>query len=114
MTKDEKNRALAEWLEPKPDSSRCADIAWRSTWHNAYHVNHGWTHAPLDFYLSESASALLREKMPEPNIWLESERGVEPKIWGCQPDMDKNDIFALGPYLTAVADACVNLALEGK
>lgn len=116
MTKEEKNRVLAEWVgftnfHGPPD--------WR-----------GWIcdgsdgHVvPLpDFYLSESASAMLLEKMPEPNLWLESSKD-EPRLWACHADISGPDTsgYAHDPdRKTAIANsalsyiAALKLALEGK
>lgn len=82
MTKEEKNRVIAEWLEPMvpPLSNRrpmhCGGSP-KDAWIGS--ADHEWE--PSDFFTDESASALILEKMPCPKVMR-----VHESLWSCSPN----------------------------
>jgi len=99
MTKDEKNRKLAEWL------------GWRfegGYWHHPhcygspqYHKDCGTP--AFDFYTSEDASTLLLEKMPRPRL------EYCDKLWEVWPDWLDNESQQNACRKTAIAEAALKL-----
>jgi hypothetical protein len=58
-----------------------------------------------DSLTDPAMTLLLLERMPEPEVWLESEPG-EPKKWGCKADMADH----FGVIFDADLKRCVALA----
>jgi hypothetical protein len=57
---------------------------------------------PPDFFTDENVNAMLLDKMPEPELLVESMK-TEARLWGCTPDlMQKPDPDELG-YIVAFA-----------
>lgn len=94
----EKNRLLAEWLEPMPDGPDTLQImaairselysplkAWECDGHGDPIV---WAWHPRDFYLSEEASAMVLEKMLMPLVKkVSTGRRIAPHMaWECWPN----------------------------
>ena len=67
-TKDEKNRAIAEWIEPCPTGQPwtipmlSAKCGWTNSTPAICDGRHVYTWVPRDFYTDEAASALLLDK----------------------------------------------------
>ena len=123
VTKAEKNRLIAEWIEPMPNGyTRKADLygrtdigawLWREDLGQWDHRKGRWIAA--DFYAAEAASALALEKMPEPELWLESQAGDPQKMWGCKPDMnDRYGISFNADRKAAIAEAAYRVAMKAK
>jgi hypothetical protein len=75
VTRDEQNRALAEWLTPDPQGSD--PDGWNATWRNEYFAESGWQYSPVDFFADESASALLLDRLASLNAMDEIRYGPE-------------------------------------
>lgn len=117
-TREEKNGVIAEWVEPEPDWR--SDGVWRSmcwavpVWIGSTEFPYRSYWEPLDFYTSEEASALAFEAMPEPELWLESDKG-KPKLWGCVPDMGNHtEVSFHADRKTAIAEAAYLVAVKAK
>lgn len=116
MTDNLHNREiLAAWIEEKPTSLtyyviRDRDYSEGRAWirEQMYDGSIGWI--PFNPYKDEAACTILLEKMPEPQIWIESDRGVEPKIWGCCDIGDPEKCCAFSASRKeAIAAACLQL-----
>lgn len=51
-------------------------------------INIHWQ--PRSMVNDPAMTLMLTEKMPEPQVWLESSRDEAPKQWGCWADMHDN------------------------
>lgn len=80
MTTDEKNRKIAESVEPKP-TGFTAGICGPSPL-KCWYVDDYWQPEwkPVDFFAVESASAQLLEKMPYPRVYRHK------NMWVCEAD----------------------------
>lgn len=126
MTRDEKNRIIAEgvmrWYKPTNDeTSECLAKKWYELRHWTLHRHSGapienfssyyWT--PPDFYASEEASAMLLEKMPWPILQLAPDK----ESWMCHPGHGSQE---MGTWhrdkdrKTAIAEAALKLAAESE
>lgn len=107
MTHTEKesiNRKIAEWLEPTQILSDALPVSkiragassplgcWK-----VKAIRHEllmpWEWRPRDFFTDEIANAMLLDRMPEPQLWLESAKD-KPKLWGCTADMMSKELDA--------------------
>lgn len=105
MTSEERNRFISESIEPNPFWT-CGAM----TDGKAYTVDPlGDSMNPRHWHTDESASGMLLELMPEPDLWLESDKG-QPKLWGCVADLMEDDPDKSGTAFhtdrkTAIRDA---------
>jgi hypothetical protein len=79
IKRDDDNRKLAEWLGLEPVEGNLPD-----------------------FFEDEELSAMLLDRLPEPNLWVESLKN-EPKLWACEPDMmqeepERNPNYVVGMH----------------
>ncbi len=126
--RSEKNRKLAEWLEPLSSFS----AGWQETPENCggyeatgsvmwYSPLRAWTYTeknymdwqPRNFYTDEAANALLLERMTEPHVWKNPDG-----TWTCEPNNSAgaidSEIIESGPdKRTAICEAALKL-MEAK
>lgn len=91
MTNDEKNRAIAEWLEPHemlppPREPVIMDnqlVSLRGAWvcEMGYETGDIPTWYPRDFYRDEAANALVLEKLPEVGLHRDGEKWAIGLVW---------------------------------
>lgn len=107
MTKEEKNRLIAEWLGIKLTGKEKV-YGSRGEWYWQE-----WTKQPPDFYLSEEASAMVLEKLAEVAGTVELIRfdkwGVNPPRWSCgAPRTQSGEKDVRGPdRKTCIAEAAI-------
>ncbi len=126
LTKDEKNRIIAEWLEPKPVSKGTATCrgdlsvaggAWQWSGQNYSRPNPAGFWEPRDFYTSEDASAVILEKMSATNayVWLEWDINEWCVTWlpTTSEDQDPPTEYSHRDRKAAIADAALALIQKG-
>src|SRR3990167_1190002 len=79
MTKDEKNRLIAEWVGLRPTT----DGWWPQPDGKAFPF-------PPDFFISEEANALVLEKLPAAELYHHAQDG-HAGAWRCRADWGQDE-----------------------
>lgn len=96
MTRDEKNRKIAEWL----GDLRGYDCQMK----------------PLDFFTDEAANALILDKMPQPSLIKWQHRIYNGRFyWACMSDINNRSTEVEDPdRKTAICEAALKLIEKPK
>lgn len=111
MTKEEKNRKIAEWLGWRPVDTGDLTIDNKPL---LWQVPDSAMRPVPDFYLDEAANALVLEAMPAPELYKHAKDGVAPfAAWRCRYDWGL-DVNVVHPdRRTAICEAALKLIKEG-
>ena len=106
MTREEKNRKLAEWLEPEPTTLPDPKCWTQRLVDLKYGIMGEWQ--PRNFFTDESANALLRSRLAREAKVLRiiiTQSGYTTIIAGSETAPDA--AYEHSDYMTAIGETCI-------